>query len=781
VSVEEILKGIRQIRIPDPGYPVEETAAAEFCSAFGGDAEIVRREPDKMKSEPGILYLSADSQEIRNLFQGKGINFPEEKEWFIFLIDDNRCCWLISSKPQFLFAGMTFLLESLKDKSTPKLANRFQEVSFPVEKSTFDLFLTQYARMLRSFNREKYIREYARLGFTHIEVNGLAGPFPAEEGVEGEFYPDFYTYCPALDQYVSSRLNEGVYPQSYLEANLDLLKKNANLALKYGLVPGLLCFEPRSVPELIFQKYPTLRGARVDHPFRSFKPRYNLSIVHPVVQQHYSELITSLLTEVPELEFLSIWSNDSGAGFEHTRSLYVGRNGGAYLIREWNDEEKIARSAAFNIINYFKVLKESASKINPRFRVVTRLESFYGEIDYLWPDLKENIDVEVNSLLSRGWEQNYFHPEYSDVPVLGSALHNNLLPGEKEPMEELRSRGSRSYFFHFFGSHGNHEPILGIPFPWLVYDKLKSALGLGVNALAHLGGIHPPDKVTYAVNQEVFRRFQFDSNLDIEKTIMTIASQYTDEDHAPDLMEGWRQVDRAVRFFMPMSIYSHYGVVWQRLFLRPLVPDIGKIAEKERAYYENFMCTSIHNPNKVDLSKDVLFDLISKEYAAKVLDKVDKNVWGPLKKATGLFRESMDRLKSLGDLEIHKVFEDQYYRARALKCLFETLRSTAVWIYAVHGYLETAIPEEKKNYRNILSEMIEREVNNTRELIRLWKEAPVEWMIVSGSVETPFIYAGNFPELLEKRITLMEKHKDDEPYIDPDYMFHVQGNPYEKL
>jgi len=190
------------------------------------------------------------------------------------------------------------------------------------------------------------LKEYARIGFSHVEVNALACDRPIEKGVPGEFYPEFY--CPALDQFASSSLNKGIYTEKYLERNRKLLKSHAKTALKYGLVPGLLCFEPRSVPEEIFKKYPTLRGARVDHPFRSFKPRYNLSVVHPAVKEHYAEMLTNIMKEIPELEFMTIWTNDSGAGFEYTKSLYVGRNGGAYLIREWKDDEDIARALFFH-------------------------------------------------------------------------------------------------------------------------------------------------------------------------------------------------------------------------------------------------------------------------------------------------------------------------------------------------------------------------------------------------------------------------------------------------
>jgi len=781
MKAREVLKQVRQVRIPDEGYPVEGTVAREILISLGVGAVIQAVDPLEMKPEKGVFYVACATENLKKLLSELGMKTSPEEDWVFFGIDEKRCCWLLSSKPYFLYAGFCHLMENLLERDVSHLKNWTKKMSFAIEKSTFDLFLTQYARLIRRFNREAYIREYARLGFTHIEVNGLSTPLPYEQGVSGEFYPDFYTYCPALDQFVSSRLNAGIYPAEYLRSNLELLKENARLAVQYGLVPGLLCFEPRSVPETLFERYPTLRGTRVDHPFRSFKPRFNLSTVHPLVQRHYVELMTKLMKEVPELEFLSIWSNDSGSGFEHTKSLYVGRNGGAYLIREWKDDEEIARAAAGNILNFFRLLRDAASKINPKFRIITRLESFYGERSFLWPGLGDRIDVEVNSLLTRGWENNYPHPQYPDVDVLGSAYHNMLWEKEKEPMKELESRRSRSLFYHSFCSHTNHEPLLGIPFPWLTHEKLSSSYKLGVKTLAHLGGIQPPDKVPYAVNQEVLRIFQLDPELDIDQTILSIACRYAGEDYAEDLVRGWKSIEQAIRYFMPLPLYSHYGSVWQRLLVRPLVPDIGRIPEGERAYYERFMCSSLHNPNRVDLAKDVLFELVSKDYALKAFSRIDENVWGYLEAALELFKEKMNDAARRGHQKAYQVFEDQYFRIRALRCLYEAIRNAAVWIYAVHEYLESSDPSVKARCRNLLDEMSEREIQNCRELIQIWEKAPVEWMIISGTVETPFIHRENFPELLQKKIALIEKHKNDEPYIDPDYMFRVADNPYENI
>jgi hypothetical protein len=773
------LARIRTIVIPRAGHPVEKTIALEARRLARPGARIIRSDEQGKAGEKETLRAAVAGPSAVRRLRAEGIGVPEGRAWTFIDSDEAGNIRLLASHPAFLYAAFTDLIESPPEGVLLPARRRLRPMSFEVQKSTFDLFLTQYGRTLRGFDRERYVREYARLGFTHIEVNALAAPFPNETGVPGEFYPDFYTYCPALDQFVESRLNRGLIPREQLSANRARLKENARLAIKYGLVPGLLCFEPRSVPEKLFDRYPTLRGPRVDHPFRSFKPRYALSLAHPLARAHYAELIANLLREVPELEFMSVWSNDSGSGFEHTKSLYVGRNGGAYMIREWKSDTEIARAAADNIVRYYRVLRDAARAINPRFRVITRLESFYGERAQLWPGLRDGIDVEVNSLLAVGWENNYPHPAYPDIPVLGSGYHNTLAPAEAKAAAEIRARDSRSYFFHFFNSHGNHEPLLGIPFPWLTHDKLRACARRGVPTLAHMGGLQPPDKVPYAVNQEVFRAFQFDAGLDIDATVLAIARRWAGRRDAAALVRGWRKVEAAIRKFVPMSLYSGFGTVWNRLLVRPLVPDIDRIPVAERAYYEEVMVSPVHNPNKVDLGKDVLFELIPKAYARMAYRRIDAGVWKPLLGAIVVFRERRDAAVRRGDARAAAVFEDQYVRTLALRALYETLRNTAVWIYAVHEYQETKDAGMRRAVRALLDRAIAREIDNSAAVMRLWQRAGAEWMAVSGFGETPFIYGENFPGLLRKRIALMKKHRRDRPFIDPDYMFRVENDPYD--
>jgi hypothetical protein len=778
MTLKQILGNVRAVALEKKPLPVEETVGREAL-AFLGKASRFRRIPaGRFAAVSSMLYAAVADVAWKARMARMGVRLPGKGEWTCVHLGPGGSIFILASQPSFLYAAWRYFLDSLLDEDASLFRPWVRTMSFDVEKSTFDLLLTQYGRIARGIDREAYIREYARLGFTHIEVNALATPLPYEQGVPLEFYPDFYTYCPALDQFVESRLNRGTYPREYLRANLDLLKDNVRLAVKYGLAPGLLCFEPRSVPETLFQKYPTLRGPRVDHPFRSFKPRYALSLVHPVARKHYAELISNLMREAPELAFMSIWSNDSGSGFEHTKSLYVGRNGGAYMIREWKNDEEIAKAAAANIAGFYRLLKAAAARINPGFRVITRLESFYGERRQLWPLLSDGIDVEINSLLVQGWENNYPHPSYPDVKVLGSGHHNTLWDREKAPMAELAARGSRAFYYHFFNSHGNHEPLLGIPFPWLVHDKLRAFVRLGVKTLAHMGGLHPTDKVPYPVNQDLFREFQFDARLDIEAALLKIARGYAGPKWAKRLVGVWRRIDTAVRRTMPMSLYSGFGSVWNRLLVRPFVPDIDRIPEEERAYYEKVMVSPVHNPNKVDLGKDVLFELISKDYAKKAFTRIDAKVGKPLGAAIDLAGRAKAAAERAGDEQAVRVFRDVHLRALALRCLIESQRNAAVWIYAVHEYGETRSVRVRRRCRALLDDMIGREIANAEDMIRLWNESGIEWMAVSDFGETPFIHGGNFADLLKKKIALMKRHRRDAPFIDPDYMFRVENDPY---
>jgi hypothetical protein len=769
MTIAEALKRIRQVHIRAGAPEAFETAARAIACRTG--ATVITRARQDVGRSPGVFQLLDPAMPAR-----AGAT-PDRV--VIRLLEDGSGM-VAASHSGHLFAAVSYLLDVLADRDVQEVAGGLTlSPAFSWNRPCYDLFLTQEGRIQHGLNRETYVRRLAECGFTHVEVNGLASPMGLETGPKGEVYPMFYTYCPALDQFVSSSLNKGLYPFYYLSANLAYLKANAALARKYGLVPGLLCFEPRSVPEEFFARYPMLRGARVDHPFRSFKPRYTMTITHPLVREHYAEMITKLLREVPELGYLTIWTNDSGSGFEHTKSLYVGRNGGPYMIREWKDDKEIARVAGEWALTFFRGLRDAARQVNPGFRVIARLESFYGEHDTIWRGLGDGVEVETTSLVARGWDMPYTHPRYPDSKQIngGSVYQLQFAKREKTLMADLERRASRAHFYCAAGPHQMFAPLIGVPYPRLTYRRLKLLWRNGVRHLSQIGGTCPPELVPWNVNHEVLRRFQMDPATKMEREITALARRWAGKALAPALLRAWNLAEQAMLAFPNIStLYSTIGFTWYRLWARPLVPNIEAIPREERAYYEEFMCTTPHNPNNVDLSRDVLFRLTTAEKSRVDVERIDEGVWPPLDEAIDLLGSVAGKAEAT--LGAPNVIADQGVRLAALRCWFMTQRNVAAWVAGVYGWMESSSRTEKRRYRAMLARMMEKEIANSEALSRL-VDSGVEFMATTDKGETPLMHGRNLKELLRKRIALMTRHMDDEPFIDHDYMMKMAGRTLE--
>ncbi|HCA80848.1 MAG TPA: hypothetical protein DEP53_14055 [Bacteroidetes bacterium] len=749
---------------------VEQTVAHELLTLLGGRADIKRS--SGLSAPAGSIRLAVVQEKSK--WSSVHPALDSQKEWMMVRAKNGGGIEILASRPHLLYYLYTILTEDWKGLDIGEFEKgKITHPTFKNLRPAYDVFLTQHARTVRNFNREEHIRNLARMGFSHVEANGLAFAVPFERGPQGELLHRFYTYCPSLDQFVSSKLNKGTYDDDYLQANLNFLRTNAELGQKYGLTPGLVCFEPRSVPDNLLQKYPMLRGARVDHPIRSWHPRYNLSIAHPVVRDHYAEMMEKIVKEVPSLEYISIWSNDSGAGFEYTSSLYVGRNGGGYVIREWKGDTEIAESAANNLVRFLRILRDAGRKVNPKFRTLIRLEPFWAEHEYIWKQLGDGLDVEVSSLVTKGWKLAYQHPKYKEArEIHGTALHNQFVDAEKPIIEELRKKKAEADVYFSPGTIWNHEPLLGIPFPSLVFDKLKDLAKQGVTTPCYNGSATPPSFAPYNINQELVRAFQADGKLDLDAFMHQKAAEWIGDDLAADLVKVWRYSDEAYRSFpLPIWIYSSWSV-WYRISTRPIVPNIEAISEEDRSYYEQFLLATSHNRCRIDFRYDVGFDLVDPAHAHHCLGLINRDLFPQMEAALKLLKTMKARANSDA---AQACVQDTYDRMRALYCWYRSQRNVTAWVAGVHSYIETTNSKVKKESRKLLREMVLDEIENTRDLLNLWETSKTNWMILSDVGETTFIYYKNFGEQLKRKIALMKGHENDEPYVDPNFQWRVPG------
>lgn len=760
--ISDLIRNVSEVHFPKDGHAAEATAARTLCRLF----ELSDPQPGE-RPGPGLNVAAAGG----DWKLGPPSQPSSDRPWMWIRIDADGNGELTASDASLLYGLVHLLFDGLTDDQEEALADGLLlEASFSWNRPLFDYVLTQTARSVRDFDPEAYIERLARAGFTHIEVNALGTHIPYEERRPNEYYSQFYSYCAGLNQFVDSTLTRGLYPPEYLRANLTRLKRLADAARKYGLKPGILCFEPRTLPEHFFQRYPTLRGARVDHPFRSHLPRYTLAQDHPETRNHYRELVRNLMKEVPELAYMSVWTNDSGAGFEHTSSLYVGRNGGPYLIREWRSHEKIAEAAGESAVRWLRLLRETAAGVNPDFEVSLRIEPFKVEHDTIIKGMGDGLTVEAPSLLVRGYHLPYRHPRYGEQEsVAGSIFHTDLDEREREKLAEFRGRGFEPKLIYSPGSGYNMEPLLGIPFPRMLHEKLSAFADFDIRCISALGGLYHLEKTPFWPNIEVIRNVQLNPNVPLDEWLLQIARRWAGAEAASDLVALWDLIDEAVSYLPVLPLYSNFGFVWMRTWVRPLVPNLEAVPQEDRLYFERFLVTTPNNPSINDLGRDVLFDLITRESGQLMAEQFDQNVLPRIDHA----------LQSAQELAAHHkdaaaaVFLDLRDRIRALRCWSRTQRNTCAWVAGVHGYLDSDSASDKTALQDYIQDMIDQDLDNTRDLLDLWQTSQTEFMLVSAVGETSYIYGENFGEHLQRKIELTERYRDVQPFIDRDITWRL--------
>jgi hypothetical protein len=215
---------------------------------------------------------------------------------------------------------------------------------------------------------------------------------------------------------------------------------------------------------------------------------------------------------------------------------------------------------------------------------------------------------------------------------------------------------------------------------------------------------------------------------------------------------------------------STFGFPWFRFWVRPFVPNIDAIPESERRYYEDFLIATFNNPARVDFNNDMMWNFLSVQEAEEKKSAIDTGVLPPLTQA---LHECSNLLSTRPPLDRNTVFSDLKARLLVLRCFCTTMRNTLAWTASVHGYLEAQTSKEKDRCRTACRAMVINELENARTLLEWWETSDVDCLPISSTGETAHIYGENFGDLLKKKIALMERHMNEEPFIDPDYMWRM--------
>lgn len=607
----------------------------------------------------------------------------------------------------------------------------------------FDDFYSGFARAADNFNLEIHMIDLVRAGVENFEINTLYDDIPIqvrEREHPNDVYPWWCTYSPSLDMFYESNLNKGTYTDKMLRENRSILLHNAELASALGMAPVFTTFEPRVCPERLFKRYPEIRGARVDFDAYSAIPEYGLDPTHPLVLEHFSELIAQLMQDVPNLAIYEIWSQDSNASFPWADCSYMKRNGPTRLYEE----------EFHNIVNPLLVkLQETVCQYNPDTKVNINLDWVFSlrEKEEIAKHLPDGVGLTFGFL----------------TLVNNQTVYENIL---KE-----KDCGQIQYIYENVAhAWKRYAPLVGFPFPRSTYKMLRDVQEHHVQNLTLRGGLCTRTFVPNYINNEIVRNMKYNRIENIDAYLMEQAKRFTsNEFEAKILYDVWELCDKfnadyqncrvnsakSEKLHWTTSMFVSPRTLFRKL-VWPIVPNLLSLTFQETRYYRPQMFyTHDSDPSWNDMSyfnfKQMVSDSMM-EYAYKNCEAI---LIPYLEKAVAL-------LNTLGD-NISDYLRDIRDRIECMLCITRTEKSQMKVQCLTHYYLNTEDAEARTNYRNDMHKEMLAELENVEQFIKLLDTSSSILIPTTSGEETTYMYKAPMSQHLKCKLKIMKAHMNDEP------------------
>ncbi len=391
---------------------------------------------------------------------------------------------------------------------------------------------------------ESFARQAKQSGATHIVITAEDLPWAMwQMDTPGDPYPAWAVSNVGLLKVSIPGALQEYLPKEYSDRVLDILRSRCEVLRKLGLKAAFTTFEPQMLPERVYEAHPLWRGPQVDHPLRSRVPRFAPSIDHPEVLALYRESIRKLLMLCPEIEILSLHTNDSGSGMSWSGGLYQGPNGSA-LFRDRKMHERYR--------NFFGALQAGASDARPGPL----------EIDAEW--VREAAPELVAGKLGPGMAVANFEGPNATVY---KAVAGFLL----------------DYFYPFY-------PAQGIPLPVRYLEELEQADKSSAPRLFYLIGDRY-DTELYLQIYDAFRKKPTTDDASRMQLLRSIASARVGKENAGALVGVWMALHRVQRDADILNFGGtlfYIASVHQRWLTRPFVPFPQELRPEETQYYRKF-------------------------------------------------------------------------------------------------------------------------------------------------------------------------------------------------
>ncbi len=400
----------------------------------------------------------------------------------------------------------------------------------------------RYSESLASF--QEFARQAKKSGATHIVLTAEDLPWAMwQMDTPGDPYPAWAMSNVGLLKVAPPDALQPFLPKDYADTVQGILRSRCEVLRKLGLKAAFTTFEPQFLPERVYEAHPLWRGPQVDHPLRSRVPRFAPSIDNPEVLALYRESIRKLLTFCPEIEIISLHTNDSGSGMSWSGGLYQGPNGnslfrGLPMYQRYRD--------------FFGALQAGAADARPGPL----------EIDAEW--VREPAPELVAGKLG-----------------VGMAVAN--LEGPNATPYKADVGFLLDYFYPFY-------PAQGIPMPVRYLEELEQASKSSAPRLFYLIGDRYNSDL-YLQIYDAFARKPTHDDATRVGLLRAIAAARVGEAGAGSLVDAWMALDRVQRDADILNFGGtvfYIGSVHQRWLTRPFVPFPEELKPAETEYYRKY-------------------------------------------------------------------------------------------------------------------------------------------------------------------------------------------------
>ena len=456
----------------------------------------------------------------------------------------------ISLKNQFIKSAFFCLFFVLHASYAPGNSNKEQqEKVFVIHAPIRDLGefrkLAEQAARLKPFGRvEINVSTLADKGFHDIpEGRNFWFEYTSYNPTPYKFFPD-----PKIAPFI---------PAEFVKRNRELLLAKAEILREYGLDAAFWSYEPNFLPEAFFEAYPHIRGARVDHPRRGNHPAFAPCVSVKETQEMFSNMVTELLENVPEIHTFFFKTNDAGSGICWSDWQYTGPNGPTHC-KNHSMGERVA-----TLMNTFKDGAEKADKDVSIYLTGSMFSD--EEKDDIFAHLPDGCHFQsYNSDKVRGISSMIT----SSYPVKGLLF----------PLDIIRStnalaRGSANTVFISFRASYDRG-----------YERLEAVEKFFDLLVENLGT--PPPEGHIAGMQQLYR----------------ICEEWAGEHSAETLFNAFIELDEAKKY-KSAAMRGPTGIYWgvsARHITRPLVIAPDRLTEEEEAYF----LPHVFNPSEQEARMD---------------------------------------------------------------------------------------------------------------------------------------------------------------------------------